>query len=424
MRLLDRLAGRAAVNAAEDSARSVFQWSFGTPDNERILPTFLNNTNAYGTNSIVFGLVRTRLALFSEAEFKFQNLTDKRLFGSQALSLLEQPWPGGTTGELLARMEQDVSLAGNSYTRDAGQYLERLRPDCVVIVSELTLDPETLTEVRRVVGYAYDPIFDPEREPAFYPVDEVAHWSPIPDPEASFRGMSWMTPVLREIDADQHLTDYKRSYLTNAATPNMLIKYSDKIGPDRLTRLSNQIKARHGGVDNAFRTLILDQGADVTVLGNTFDQMKFTAVQSAGENRIAVAAGVPAIVAGLKEGLDAAGWSVYTSALRAFADLTMRPNWRSACAALAKLVEVPSGARLWFDTSAIAALQEGEKEKADTMLVLAGAANTLIIAGYTAESIKSALAASDITLLVHSGLVSVQMQTPGSGATPTKEVTS
>jgi hypothetical protein len=31
----------------------------------------------------------------------------------------------------------------------------------------------------------------------------VAHWSPIPDPLANFRGMSWLTPVLREIDADQ-----------------------------------------------------------------------------------------------------------------------------------------------------------------------------------------------------------------------------
>ncbi len=424
MRLIDRISGtRATIQPPTDDSR-VFQWSFGAPDNERILPTFMNNANAYGNSAVVFGVTLARLMLFSEAEFKFQNLADKSLFGNQDLDLLEHPWPGGTTGELLARMEQDVSLAGNSFTRNAGSQLERLRPDWVTICSEVVIDPDTQTEIRRVMGYIYCPTSDSERDDAFYPVDEVAHWSPIPDPLANFRGMSWMTPVLREVDADQQMTDYKRSYLSNAATPNMLIRYSEKIGTDRLSRLSAQIKARHGGVDNAFRTLVLDEGADVTVLGNTFDQMNFTAVQAAGENRIAVAAGVPAIVAGLKEGLDAATYSNYGLAMRRFADLTMRPNWRSACAALSKLVNVPADSRLWYDTSAIAALQEGEKERADTMQVLATAANTLITAGYTADSIKAALAASDVTLLKHSGMVSVQLQTPGTSTDNTpKEVT-
>lgn len=433
MRLIDALTGRRSVAQQESERANIFSWSFGTPDNEKILPTFANHVDAYGSNGVVFGVILARLMLFSEAEFKFQRLNDKSLFGNHDLEKLEHPWPGGTTGELLARMEQDASLAGNAYVRDAGTQLERLRPDCVTIVSELTRDPITDTEVRTVVGYLYDPTFDTDREVAFYPVDEVAHWSPIPDPIASFRGMSWLTPVLREIDADQQMTDYKRSYLTNAATPNMLIRYSQKIDQPRLTRLSEQIKARHGGVDNAFRTLILDEGADVTVLGNTFEAMQFAAVQAAGENRIAVAGGTPAVVVGLKEGLEASNDSDYSKALRRFADITMRPNWRSACAALAKLVDIPTGARLWYDAANIAALQEGEKERADTMQVLAAAANTLITAGYTADSITAALAASDVTLLKHSGLVSVQLQAPGSAPagppappavpTPAKEVT-
>lgn len=423
MRLIDRLSGRAVAPMSADYG-NVFSWSFGTPDNEKILPTFVNHANAYSNSAVVFGVVLARLMLFSEAEFKFQTLADKSLFGNEDLSLLENPWPGGTTGELLARMEQDVSLAGNAYIRNvAGEQLERLRPDWVTIVSQVFTAADD-TEVRRVVGYFYDPPATEDREPAFYPVDEVAHWSPIPDPMANFRGMSWLTPVLREVDADLGMTDYKRAYLENAATPNMLIRYAQEIKQDKLDRFKAQIQARHGGVTNAFRTMILDSGADVTVLGHNFEQMAFTAVQAAGENRIAVAGGVPAIVAGLKEGLEAATYSNYGLAMRRFADLTMRPNWRSACAALAKLVNVPAGARLWFDTSAIAALQEGEKEQADTMAVLATAASAFITAGYTPDSIKSALAASDVTLLVHSGLVSVQLQAPGSGppsTTPTEE---
>lgn len=420
MRLVDRLFGAQRFYAPDPVPGNMFAaTSYGDTNNERILPEYRNALIAYQNSGVVFGVILARLSLFTEAEFKFQRRSDKGLFGTSALDILENPWPGATTADLLARMEQDVSLAGNAFVRrvDATR-LERLRPEWVTIISELTdvYDPVTgaETDVRNVIGYYYEPPINEQREPDIYPVDDVAHWSPIPDPCAEFRGMSWLTPVLREVDADLSMTDYRRAYLQNAASPNLVIKYSNQVGPDKVKRVADQINARHGGVQNAFRTLILDEGADPTVLGHNFEQMQFGAGQAAGENRIAVAGGVPAIVAGLKEGLEAATYSNYGLAMRRFADLTMRPNWRSACGALAKLVTAPAGSRLWFDTSGIAALQEGEKERADTMMVLAGAANTLMLAGYTAESVKAALAASDVTLLVHSGLISVQLYEPGS----------
>ena len=68
-------------------------------------------------DGVVFGVILARLSLFSEAEFKFQRKADKSLYGTEALAILEDPWPNGSTGELLARMEQDVSMAGNAYIR-------------------------------------------------------------------------------------------------------------------------------------------------------------------------------------------------------------------------------------------------------------------------------------------------------------------
>jgi phage portal protein BeeE len=417
VRLLDRILGVQSERYVPTSSESVFVQAFGQPDNEKILPTYQNAVEAYGNSAVVFGVVLARLSLFTEAEFKFQALDDRHLFGGPSLSVLENPWPNGSTGELLARMEQDASMAGNAFIRNAGSQLERLRPDWTSIVSILEHDPATDTEVRRVVAYWYDPCGENDREAAYYPVDEVAHWSPIPDPLANFRGMSWLTPVLREIDGDQLMTDYKRAYLTNAATPNLLIKYPERANQASMDRLTAQVQARHGGVSNAFKTMVLDEGADVTVLGSKLKDMAFDVVQAAGETRIAAAGGVPPIVVGLSEGLQAATYSNYGMAMRRFADLTMRPNWRSACAALAKLVVVPDRARLWYDTSQIAALQEGEKERADTMAVLAAAYSAFIAAGASPESVKSVLAASDITQIDHTGLVSVQLQAPGSEPT-------
>ena len=392
----------------EPSGASVLTTTYAMDGNESILPLLMSSSyQAYGANAVVFGAMLARLMLFSEATFAFRDLSDKHLFGAyeldgrrlQALAKLEQPWPNGTTGELLARMIQDVDLAGNAYVWDAGDQLVRLRPDWVTIISEWTTDAIG-RRYRQVVGYYYEP---PKSEldagpPQLFAVDEVAHWSPIPDPWANFRGMSWLTPVLREISADNAMTDYKLKYLSNAASPNLLLRYPQKLGKTSLDSIRDRIEARHGGVDNAFRTLVLDEGADATVIGNSFEQMNFSTVQAAGENRIIIASGVPGIVIGSKEGLMAATYSNYEQAMRRFADITMRPLWRSVSACLSQLVAVPPRARLWFDVADIAALRQGEKERADTMLVKAQAARELVEAGFTADTVVSALEAGDLSL--------------------------
>lgn len=415
MRLIDRLAGRSAylepLNAAQMQAH--FMQTYKEGGLERVRPEFASYAqNGYAENGIIFSLILARLALFSEATFKFQDLATKRLFGNPDLSLLENPWPNGTTGELLARMEQDASLAGNAFIRHAGDRLARMRPDRVALIIV-----ETEWDANEVVGYGYDcdGTGDPLAE--VYPVDEVAHWSPIPDPLAEFRGMSWLTPVVREINADLSMTTHKQAFFENAATPNLVIKYQRKLNREQFDTVRDRWEARHGGSTNGWKTAVLDEGSDISAVGHSFEQMSFTAVQAAGENRIAAAAGVPGIVVGFKEGLDAASYSNYAQAMRRFADITMRPNWRSATAALAKLVRVPAASRLWYDTVDIAALREGEKERAETAQIMALAAGELIRSGYAPDTVAAAITAGDFSLLTHTGAIPTALY-PGGKAAP------
>lgn len=430
--LFSRFSSRFTSPGINPSGASILTTTYGMNGNESIMPTLVGNTQqAYGGNAVVFGAILARLSLFSEATFAFRNLADKQLSGSfesdgrrnTALRKLENPWPNGTTGELLARMLQDADLAGNAYVWDAGDQLVRLRPDWITIVTEMVYDPMG-REYRKVIGYYYEPPVTAqpyEGQPRLFSVDEVAHWSPNPDPTASFRGMSWLTPVLREVWADQAMTDYKIQYLSNAASPNLLIKYAQKLGQDSLLSIADRIQARHGGSDNAFKTLVLDEGADATVIGNTFEQMNFSTVQAAGENRIIIASGVPGIVIGSKEGLMAATYSNYEQAMRRFADVTMRPLWRSVCACLSQLVAVPAGSRLWFDTSDIAALRQGEKEQADTTLVQSQSIAELVKFGYDPESAVAAVTSGNLQLLKHTG-PPVQIMTEVPKATPPADV--
>ena len=413
MRLLDKWFGSGGAPLPLTSTQTGLLTTYNDGAYERIGSEFRAYVEqAYQSNGVVFAVLLARASLFSEARFKFRSLTDKRLFGTPALSLLERPWPGGTTGELLYRMEQDASLAGNSFVRNAGDRLERLRPDRVVrILGEL--DDGSY----EIAGYGYDREGTGDFFTYVYPANEVADWTPNPDPLSDFRGMSWLTPVVREIESDIAMTAHKAKFFDNAATPNLLVKFPVELKAEQADRYLARLNARNGGVDNAWKTLLLDRGADATVIGANFEQMAFTAVQAAGENRIAAAGGVPGIVVGLKEGLDAATYSNYGQAMRRFADITARPNWRGACAAVAKIVDEPASSELWYDDTDIAALQEGEQERAETSRWLAVAAGELIRAGYDPNTVGPALTAGDFSLLTHTGAIPTALYPDGKAPT-------
>src|SRR5690606_1606937 len=67
--------------------------------------------HAYRSNGIIFACNLARASVFAEARFQFRRLQDGRpgdLFGTRELGVVESPWPGGTTADLLTRMIQDV----------------------------------------------------------------------------------------------------------------------------------------------------------------------------------------------------------------------------------------------------------------------------------------------------------------------------
>ena len=309
-RLLDRMLARTDSGYNEYMYSGAYAVTTSDPSGRgrEGVPAGIVRTarEAYTRNGIVFSCIAARMALFSECRFQLQSTVDRHLFGQSSLSLLEYPWPNATAGELLARLENDVSTAGNSYIRKvvpadgSDPLLVQMRPDCVTIVSEERTDDVGRT-YRLPAGYSEDltPLGITNRDPQFYSTDEVCHYSPVPDPLAQWRGMSWLTPVLREIGADQALTDYKTVHLGRGAMPGLVLKYSQKLSQPSVDRLKKRFEAMYSGPENSGRTLVLDEGADVTVAGSTLEQLQYVAVQAAGETRICAASMVPAEVIGI-----------------------------------------------------------------------------------------------------------------------------
>lgn len=389
-------------------------------------------TGAYKGNGVVFACILARQLVFSEARFQFQRFINGRpgeLFGDPSLAILERPWPNGTTGELLSRMEQDASLAGNFYATTVndrhGQRLRRLRPDWVTIVTGSASDDPAAIDAR-VVGYIYRPNGRVGSEVMLTP-EKVAHWSPIPDPEAQWRGMSWITPVVREIKADTAATDHKLKYFEHGATAGIVIKYDKATTPEAVTRFAEMWKQAHHGTENAYKTFHLGGGADADTLGADLKQLDFKVTQGAGETRVAAAAGVGAVIAQLSEGLQGSSLNSgnFNASKRRFADGTIRPLWRSAAAALETLVPPPQPGvqRLWYDARDVPFLKDDAKDEAEIQSQQASTIRQLIDAGYDPDAAVAAVTSNDLRSLTgtHSGLYSVQLQPAGAGTPSTEE---
>lgn len=371
----------------------------------------------YKTNGPVFALMLVRMMIFSEARFQFRRIRNGRpgdLFGTPALRPLEKPGPGMTTGDLLARKIQDADLAGNGFTALVGDRLRRLRPDWMTIVSGSKAEPQLFGNAldSEVIGYFYSP---PGAKEWFLLPNQVAHFAPIPDPAANWRGMSWLTPVLREISSDLAATEHKRNFFKNGATLQTIVSLDASVGPDMAKRFIAAMNESHQGVSNAYKTLYVGGGADVTVAGADLRQLDFKATQGAGETRLAAAAGVPAVIVGFSEGLAGSSLNAgnYGQARRRLADGTMRPLWRNVSGSFASIIDVPENAELWYDDRDIAFLREDKKDAVEIFKVEASTVASLVREGFTAGSAKAATAAQDVNLLVHTGLVSVQLQRPG-----------
>jgi phage portal protein BeeE len=375
----------------------------------------------YKRNGIVFACMAARQLLFSEARFQFQQMRAGRpgdLFGTPALQPLETPWTNGTTSQLLKRAMVDVDLAGNFYAVRRGDKIRRLRPDWVTIIagshSGSPIDAE-------VVGYLYhDGGHGSGNDPIPLLPEFVAHFKLYDDPLANFRGMSWLTPVIGEILGDAAATAHKTNFFQNGANLGYVVTLDPdgKMNPDQFNRWVGTFKQGHEGAENAYKTLFLSAGADVKVVGTNFRDLDMKAVQGAGETRICAAARMPAIIVGVSEGLEAATYSNYGQALRSCGDLTMRPMWRDFAGSIQSIIEVPPGSRLWYDARDIPFLQADEKDDAEIQQMQAATIRTLVDAGFTWESAVAAVTNSDMAVLEHTGLYSVQLQEPGANQSP------
>ena len=377
-------------------------------------------------NPIAFGAMVLRAQVFSQARFIFRRLQDgepQAPFGSRALEPLERPEPLIDTSGLLKRAEYDASLAGNWFGVRRPQRIKRLRPDwCWLVLGSRNYDEgfDPRSADAEVIGLMYQPGGRySDQPPQAFAVGEFAHYAPIPDPLVGYRGMSWLTPIIREVESDQQMTTHKLMFLQNGATPSTVVKIPPTVDKQKAAEFIELFEQEHTGALNAYRTLYLGNGWDVTVVGKDLQQVDFRAIQGASETRISVAARTPAVLLGISEGLQGSALNAgnYNVAKRNFGDTTMRDAWGTMASALESIVKPPVGAELWYNERLIPFLQQDATDSAEILAKQASTMRTLWDGGADTTSVIEAVTSGDLRRVKHTGNLSVQLQEPGAQPT-------
>ena len=402
-------------------------------------------TNAVLQCPPAFAAQDIRAGVLSQVRFTFRNLpwvvptrkdpnnVPRRLFSKPDLQLLERPWKGATTADLVTRMEWHAGLGGAAFValrRDSeGPRLQVLRPDWCALLYGSQSQPENPghaldSEFLGTVYWNGGPYGEFGYKPEFLLPDECIHWVPKPDPLNVGSGMSWRTPAIRDIQSDALAGQHKIRYWENGATPNLVIKGLPAVTRPQFDELVDMMEERHAGAANAFRTLYLTAGADATVIGNNFHEIDFRAVTAAGETRIALLSRVPASILGIWDGLQGSSLNAgnFAAARRTFASSWVYPTLQDIAKSLAPLIKVPGDAELWFDVADMPLLHEDAKDQAEIDAVRASSIVALVTSGFEADSAVATVAPEWTTSLKHTGLLSVQMQPPGSNLQNANEV--
>jgi hypothetical protein len=396
-------------------------------------------SSIYGRSSSVFAALQVRWKLFAQARYQFQQMFGGRqgsLFGTPDLASLEHPEPGETTLDLNFRAIQYADLAGDwfgvrrpaSLVRPAGPALpyggvdriKPLRPDWTVIVLgsrskrdpiELAHDPDA-----EIIGFGYMPGGPATGNSVIaYGRDEVAHFHPNTGPLSRYRGLPLILAALPEILADNATTAYKRAFMRNAATPNLAVSFPPTWDEEKAKGWLQAFERKHRGATNAFKTMYLGGGMTVDTVGTNFKDMAYKDLAGTAETRIAAVTGMHPVIIPMSEGLAGSALNAgnYGAAKRSTSDITLRYLWPNMCGSLEMIVPPPSGTRLWFDQRSIPFLQADVTDQATVMQANAETIAKLVNEGFTPASVVDAVTANDMNRLVHTGLVSVQLQPPG-----------
>jgi HK97 family phage portal protein len=326
----------------------------------------LNGANGSDGNSAVFACLRAISECYIEAPLRVWR---ERAPGQRAplprhplQRLLDTPNPFMSALEVWGWVQWAKHLDGNAYLRKIrsggprGNVVE-LWPLSPARMEVRGTDREFITEYR----YHYAP----GKYEAYAP-DDILHFRLGLDDRNHRLGLAPLRRLVRAITTDERAAEWTDTLLGNGAVAGMTITTDQELTVDQAQEIKERAEALYGGA-NKGRTAVFGKGAHAQPLGFNPEQMLLKELHNIPESRITAVMRVPAIVAGLGVGLEAATYSNYGQAREAFTETTLASLWaQDAAKVQARLVPEFTSDRsivTVHDLSDVRAFQEDEGQR-------------------------------------------------------------
>ena len=281
-------------------------------------------------NVLATSFAEPRPLVFTDTEDGDQEVVRKH----PLTKLLERPNPF-TSGNLLAHyMVVALSAYGDAYlykNRNSDGNVVQLIPLMPNLV-EPKGDEDTL-----ITHFKYAPHGGLGGNSIVVPTNDIVHIRNGIDPNNHRRGFAPLKSVLREILGDEAAGQYAAALLHNMAVPGVILSPKDDSmgGPSKeeAEAISAMYKQKFGG-KNRGAPMILSGSMNVEVVSFSPDQMNLTELRKLPEERVSAVLGVPAILAGLGAGLDAATYNNTRELREFFTEQKLVPLWKSVASEL------------------------------------------------------------------------------------------
>ena len=300
--------------------------------------SLLDDIGDGSSNSAVVACLNVLATSFAEPRpmvFEDTDDGDSEVIRKHPLAkLLERPNPF-TSGNLLAHyMVVALSAYGDAYlykNRNSDGNVVQLIPLMPNLV-EPKGDEDTL-----ITHFKYAPHGGLGGNSIVVPTNDIVHIRNGIDPNNHRRGFAPLKSVLREILGDEAAGQYAASLLHNMAVPGVILSPKDDSmgGPSKeeAEAISAMYKQKFGG-KNRGAPMILSGSMNVEVVSFSPDQMNLTELRKLPEERVSAVLGVPAILAGLGAGLDAATYNNTRELREFFTEQKLVPLWKSVASEL------------------------------------------------------------------------------------------
>jgi HK97 family phage portal protein len=195
---------------------------------------------------------------------------------------------------------------------------------------------------------------------------DVVHFRLGLDDRDPRRGLSALQRLVRAITTDERASDWTDTLLANYALPGLMIKTKRELSQEQAQALAEQAQWLYGA-ERRGKVGVLGGDADLAPLGFSPEQMNLRALHSVPEERVSAVLRVPAIIAGLGAGLDAATYANARQAREFFTESTLTGLWAADDVKLqAQLVPDFTSdplIRVYHDITDVRAFQEDETQK-------------------------------------------------------------